>query len=217
MIKHDYFFDKEIKMALFFSLSFHLACIFLFKIYIAPSAPGRSLDEIAFLGSILEKASFAQASVLPQPTARFANIELTAKTQESAPLPERRETSLYEKSKAELLPNPPEPVSKLTAEKKADASFAQEVFTLKGQITSRPLIYYPPLPKFENLAEKSLIFEFEVSVLPNGEVGEVKKLISSGDSEKDDKIANYLRQWRFGACEEQVNQSGSIKFNFAGE
>ncbi len=85
---------------------------------------------------------------------------------------------------------------------------------IKGPISSRKILYRPPLPKVNIKTEVEI--EMTIFVSPNGIVERVVPS-TKGDSELEAIAMQYLKQWRFIPLEKdqpQIEQWGSIALKF---
>lgn len=85
---------------------------------------------------------------------------------------------------------------------------------IKGPVSSRKILYRPPLPKVN--INKEIEIEMMIFVAPNGIVERVVPS-TKGDSELEGIAIQYLKQWRFsplGREQPQLEQWGIVPLKF---
>jgi len=109
---------------------------------------------------------------------------------------------------------------KISDEKKAGKVKWDITASILDEITPRSIIFKPESPEYPAWA-KSLGSEFEIelkfSILPDGTVGIIEKVISSGYPEIDEIGMRYIRKWKFMPLTKNAlpqHQWGIIKLFF---
>ena len=89
---------------------------------------------------------------------------------------------------------------------------------IKGPLSSRELIYRPPIPDVKT--DPGIEVEMRFWVHPNGTVDRVIPLRPVGTPALESAAADYLRQWRFKPLSEkepQVETWGTAVIRFRGQ
>ena len=91
---------------------------------------------------------------------------------------------------------------------------AKVAFIIKGDIKTREIIENP-LPEYPSGLQKEAIVKLFFSVLPNGDVGDIR-LVQKGETRLENEAISKLKQWRFNPLPEgdETIQTGEITFIF---
>lgn len=83
---------------------------------------------------------------------------------------------------------------------KFEIPIARTPFPISGELASRNLRYFPPVPEKQDGYKASSLaggLEFELTVNADGQVSDIKRLSTSGNPVTDAFWLRYLRKWRF--------------------
>ena len=209
---------KELGVALFVSVLWHLVCIFSITIVsLPPRVKFPRFSEVSFVGAMLSEPDF-EIHLSQLPFSRRPN-EVTQPFLERSgrlvgnPLPNpafwtssrasATELFLHERSLPLFFPE----YFELPREK--------EGFVLEGPARQRVLYYRPERPRLPRWADPREIrtdLQFKFWISPEGKTESVETLVSSGDPTVDLIGMRYLRQWRFNPKREGT-EWGTVSFS----
>ena len=143
--------------------------------------------------------------------------------------PKETENEVYEKHTADKFSDVQKksiPLAKLSTKASPKVTIEMpdsDKFLISEEFISelkRSLLLKPKLPEYPAWAKKiGSDFEIELKflILPDGTIGKVEKITSSGYPELDEIGVRYMRKWKFislPADKPQIEQWANIKLNF---